>query len=46
MIFEFVLLAQKTGDFGQDIALPAIVGTIVALLIIQQILSRMGYALW
>lgn len=39
-------LAFKTGEFFQDIALPAIAGGLVILFIINSILSKWGFRLW
>lgn len=44
-MFGLVLLAAREG-FAQDIIVPAAIGGVVFLLIINQLLNRWGYSLW
>jgi len=46
MIFELGLLATKTGEFSQDILLPAAVGTVVVIMLANALLYKWGYQLW
>jgi len=45
-VFEFVLLASRTGNFFMDIVFPAVAGAIVIALILNSILNHWGYTLW
>ena len=46
MFQEFIFLAARTGDFGQDIIIPAIIAGIVLTMIANSLLNHFGWTLW
>lgn len=46
MILEIIILATKRTDFFQDMILPAAVGGIVILLLLNSVLKKWGYSLF
>lgn len=45
-MIELVFMVARTGEFFQDIALPAVVGACVLLWIGNSLLKHFGYYLW
>lgn len=43
MLFEFVLLSVRTGDFFMDILVPGVAGGVVLLLIGASLLKHWGF---
>lgn len=46
MIFELIILATRRTDFFQDMIIPAAIGGIVILLLLNSVLKRWGFSLF